>query len=81
MHIMVDTVNLPLGTVNDTVNGTVNDTIFLLVTEQNTITATQISEHLKLSVRTVRRRINELKKSGKIERIGSDKKGHWRVTE
>ena len=67
---------------NDTVNqknDTVNDTVFYLIKENNKITATEISKQLKKSLSTVKRKIKELKNSGKIERIGSDKTGYWNI--
>ncbi|HOZ29329.1 MAG TPA: Fic family protein [Bacteroidales bacterium] len=76
-HILADTVN-------DTVKSqfdTVNDTVFSLIKQDNKITANEISERLKLSLSTVRRRIKELRNNGKIERIGSDKTGHWKINE
>lgn len=79
MHVQyIDTVK----TQNDTVkieNNTENDTVFLLIKQNNQITATQIGERLKISLSTVKRKIKELKHSGKIERIGSDKSGHWKI--
>lgn len=77
MHILADTVN-------DTVNGqidTANDTVFSLIVQDNKITANEISERLKMSLSTVRRKIKQLKNNGKIERIGSDKTGCWRIIE
>ena len=67
---------------NDTVkieNDTQNDTVFYLIKQNNKITATEIGERLKISLSTVIRKIKELKESGKIERIGSDKTGHWKI--
>ena len=79
IHVQyIDTVK----TQNDTVkleNGTVNDTVFHLIKQNNKITATEISERLKVSLSTAKRKIKELKESGKIERIGSDKTGHWKI--
>lgn len=60
---------------------TVNDTVFSLIKQNNKITANEISEHLKISLSTVRRKIKELRNNEKIERIGSDKTGHWKITE
>ncbi len=56
-----------------------NDTVFDLIKQNNNITATEISEQLKISTSTVKRRIKALKESGKIQRIGSDKTGCWKV--
>jgi len=59
---------------------TVNDTVFNLIKQNNLITSTEISQQLKVSLSTAKRRIKELKESGKIERIGSDKTGRWEIT-
>ena len=81
MHVQhIDTVK----TQNDTVrieNDTENDTVFYLIKQNNKITATQIGERLKISLSTVKRKIKELKDSGKIERLGSDKTGQWKIIE
>lgn len=71
LHVLADTVNPQPDTVNDTV--------FSLIKQNNHITANELSERLKISVSTVKRKIKELKTIGKIERIGSDKSGHWMV--
>lgn len=77
MHILADTVNETLKPQIDTVN----DTVFSLLQQDNEITAKEISERLKMSLSTVRRKIKELRDNGKIERIGSDKTGHWKIIE
>lgn len=77
MHILADTVN---DTVKPQID-TVNDTVFSLIKQDNEITAKEISERLKLSLSTAKRKIKDLKDSGKIERIGSDKTGHWKLIE
>jgi len=77
MHILADTVN---DTVKSQID-TVNDTVFSLIKQENKITANEIGERLKMSLSTVRRKIKELKNNGKIDRIGSDKTGHWRIIE
>jgi fido (protein-threonine AMPylation protein) len=69
-------------TANDTVKAqsdTVNDTVFSLITQNNTITATEISEQLNISLSTAKRKIKALKEKGIIERTGSDKTGYWKV--
>ncbi len=65
---------------NDTVKKQ-NDTVFYLIKHNNKITASEISERLKISLSTAKRKIKELKAKGKIERIGSDKTGHWKTIE
>ena len=78
MHVQfIDTVNVE----SDTVNDTVNDTVFNLIKLNPMITSTEISLQLKISLSTTKRRIKELKEVGRIERIGSDKTGHWKIIE
>lgn len=77
MHILADMAN-------DTVKGkndTVNDTVFSLIKQDNKITASELSQRLNISLSTVRRRIKELREKGCLDRIGSDKTGHWRIIE
>jgi fido (protein-threonine AMPylation protein)/ribosomal protein S25 len=77
MHVQyIDTVKTEVDTVNDTVN----DTVFNLITQNTMITSSEISQQLKISLSTAKRKIKELKESGKIERIGSDKTGRWKIT-
>jgi len=72
MHVQyIDTVK--------TRNYTVNDTVFNLIKQNNEIAATEISARLKVSLSTVKRKIKVLKESGKIERMGSDKTGCWKI--
>ena len=77
MHILSDTVN---DTVKPQID-TVNDTVFSFIEQDNKITAKEIGERLKMSLSTVRRKIKELRDNGKIERIGSDKTGYWKIIE
>lgn len=79
MHVhYADTVKLKNDTVKSE-NDTVNDTVFSLVKQNKNITATEISERLKMSLSTVKRKIKNLKEQRKIERIGSDKTGYWKI--
>lgn len=76
----------PNKTVNK-VNEPVNDTVYVyvsvfsLIKKDKKITATQMSEHLQVSLSTVKRKIKQLKIKGIIERVGSDKTGYWKVVE
>ncbi len=75
-------------TVNDTVNDTANDTVNLtgrqvkiinIIKENNKLTLPQLASICEVSLRTITRDIEKLKNSGVLERIGSDKTGHWVV--
>lgn len=69
-----DTVNDTVNTVDDTVNH-----ILLLLRQNSRLTTLEMSVRLGLSLSTVKRKIKELKNNGQLERLGSDKKGSWRV--
>ncbi|MDP2188101.1 MAG: Fic family protein [Sphingobacteriaceae bacterium] len=87
MHIeaanqRTDPVNKPPDTVNalgDTVNDTVSTPLLALIQQNNRVTALEMSARLGWSLSTVKRKIKELKSSGKLERLGSDKNGYWSV--
>lgn len=85
MHVLyIDTVNEPvkarIDTVNDTVSGPEKHGLIELIKQNQRITAIEISQHLKVSLSTVRRRIKTLKAQGLLERIGSDKTGYWKIS-
>ncbi len=63
---------------NDTLSSSI-DTVFAIIQENNKITAKEIAKNLGISLSTAKRRIKVLKDSRKIERVGSDKTGYWRV--
>ena len=61
---------------NDTVNDTVN-AILALIKQNPSITYEDLTEKTRKSRRTISRIITELKTTGTIARVGSDKTGHW----
>ena len=61
---------------NDTVNDTVN-AILALIKQNPSITYEDLTEKTGKSRRTISRIITELKTTGTIVRVGSDKTGHW----
>lgn len=50
-----------------------------LLEENAAITAKQMAEQMDISTRKVSRLIKELKERGKIKRVGSDRKGYWKI--
>lgn len=73
---------------NDTQNDTQNDTlnlnktekkIFNLIKSDNSITQLEIAEALDISKITVKRNIAKLREKGFIERIGTPRKGYWKI--
>ncbi len=50
-----------------------------LIKENPYMTAKQMSIDLEISTRKISRIVKQLKEAGKIERIGSDRKGYWKI--
>jgi len=55
--------------------------IIELVMEKGTMTIPEIASKLNKTTRAIEMAIAKLKKEGKLERIGSDKGGYWKVIE
>ena len=41
----------------------------------------EIQQSTQIAMRTIKRRLSELKLSGRLRRVGPDKGGHWEVLE
>jgi fido (protein-threonine AMPylation protein) len=75
--------NVLNGTVNGTANGTVNEVqlaILDILADDSALSYDEIADRIGKGRRTVARAIRQLKESGAIRRIGSDKAGHWVIT-
>lgn len=57
------------------------DKIILLIKKNPNITVKELSLKVGLSVRGVEWNISKLKEKGKLKRIGSTKKGQWKIIE
>lgn len=69
---------------NDTINGTIGTDarrILDLIKQNPEITQKQMQEETALSLRTVKRIVSELQKSGKLIRQGNNRSGKWQVQE
>ena len=54
--------------------------ILALLSEDPAYTSTVIAEKLSISRKTVSQKLKELKEKGMIKRIGSDRKGYWKIS-
>jgi len=66
-----------------TVSVTVNDTqkkILNIMRKQPRITYDELAEMVNKSRRTVIRQVKNLREKGLVQRIGSDKSGHWKIS-
>lgn len=80
LEIILSSIQQHNGTVKDIVNGTVN-TILTFIKEKPDISYDELAQKSNISRRTVSRKITELKKNGKIRRVGADKNGYWEIVE
>lgn len=74
-------VNDPVNTGNDLVNDPVKQSILHYLKQSPNANYAALAKKTGYSSATIKRHIQELKKLGFIARIGSDKTGHWKVTE
>jgi Fic family protein len=65
--------------VNVSANVSVKSRIIEILTQKSDITVKEMAKVLFVSERTIYRNLNVLKAENLIERIGSDKTGHWKV--
>ncbi len=79
MHILADTVNDPVKQVFDPVIDPVKNNIFQHLKQNPHSNYSVLSEKTGYSTATIKRHIQELKRMGFIERIGSDKTGYWKI--
>ncbi|MBQ9367898.1 MAG: hypothetical protein IJT83_08965, partial [Victivallales bacterium] len=69
------------GTVKSFVLSNKETLIIMQLRKNENITALQLSQTTKISLRTIKRILLCLTEKGLIQRIGSDKTGHWEVVE
>ncbi|MDR1336021.1 MAG: HTH domain-containing protein [Tannerella sp.] len=50
-----------------------------IITQFPAITVKEMAKMLSVTERTIYRQIEKLKTDGKIERVGSDKSGYWKI--
>lgn len=66
--------------VNDKVNDKVND-LLVILTNHPKYTVTQLADVSGVSRKTIAARLKELKGKGYIERMGSSRKGYWKIND
>jgi predicted HTH transcriptional regulator len=57
----------------------VKDKVVELITQQPQITVKEMARLLSVTERTIYRQLDALKAENRIERIGSDKTGYWKI--
>ncbi len=73
----------PIATDNVSVNVSANvstkEKIIDIITQMPAITVKELAKMLSVTERTIYRQIDTLKTENKIERVGSDKTGYWKI--
>lgn len=73
----------PIATDNVSVNVSVNvsakEKIIDIITQMPAITVKELAKMLSVTERTIYKQIDTLKTENKIERVGSDKTGYWKI--
>lgn len=69
------------SSVKDSVKSSVNtdEKIIAILQEHPTLTIVQLAQMLELSTRAIEKQLAKLKDTGKLERIGTARKGEWKV--
>lgn len=73
-----ENVNVTIGNENGDENGDENE-ILILLEKEPSLTGKKLSDLTGFSTRKISRIIKKLRESEKISRIGSDKKGYWKI--
>ena len=79
--LVTGTVDVPINDpINVPIKISVNGQKIITILKENPhITTQQMAEQIGISDKTVKRALSELKGAGLIERVGSNKTGHWDV--
>jgi len=59
----------------------VTDQILALLAKDPQLSAREIASLLNKTTRTIERHLKTLREQGRIQRVGSDKAGHWEIIE
>ena len=59
----------------------VQERVYIELVNNNSITRQKISTRIGVTIKTVSRAIDDLKKLKLIKRVGSNKTGHWEIIE
>jgi len=56
-----------------------SEKILEYIEKNNSITISELAKMIGLTTRAIEKQIDKLQNENKLERIGSDKSGHWRI--
>lgn len=63
------------------VNVGVTDQILALLGREPRLSAKEVANLLNKTTRTIERHLKALRERGRIQRVGSDKAGHWEIVD
>lgn len=73
--------NVPANVPVNTGLGELSDKILTLVRANPKVTAQKMALALGVTDKTIKRHLKALREQGRIQRVGSDKAGHWQIIE
>jgi|LSQX01.1.fsa_nt_gb predicted HTH transcriptional regulator len=71
--------NVPANVPVNVTPNKIGSEILALLGNNPTMTAIELARALSVSHRTIKRHIKILREQGRLQRVGSDKTGHWQV--
>lgn len=71
--------NTPIRQTNGTLAGVLEEQILCALKKDSSFTQTKLSKMLHIPYRTLQRKMEELQKAGKVERVGGKRYGYWKV--
>ena len=83
-HVIVNVIETPTDVIENGTNAiekTRGEKILEILRIDKRISVKQLAAKLSVTSRTIFREIDELKASGKLKRVGSDRSGTWEVIE
>lgn len=57
------------------------EAILVCIGENRDVTRQEMADRIGKDIRTIARAIKRLQESGRLKRVGSDKTGHWEISE
>jgi len=89
-RVVIKNVNYPNEAINGVINEVINEAVNETITRRNNIinalsingqlTKAELAKQFGIAKSTLDRDLAELKKQGRLKRVGSNKTGHWEVT-
>ena len=75
------TTNVTTNVITNVTTNDIDDKIIECINQRSNVTIAEMSKIIGVTTRTIQRSLNTLKEQGVITRVGSTKKGYWKIIE